>query len=78
MKHSSFLDPEKIRATLTSSKLDPNDPRNIPLMQLLRSLPSEDSGNTFRLTRMDLVRPFISHRDFVSNPTFKHLEEKQK
>ncbi|KAI6651744.1 Coiled-coil and C2 domain-containing protein 2A isoform X2 [Oopsacas minuta] len=70
------LDAEKIRATLTSSRLDPNDPRNIPLLQLLRSLPTEDSSNTFRLTRMDLVRPFISQREFLSNPNFNTIKEK--
>ena len=71
-----ILDAEKIRATLTSSRLDPNDPRNIPLLQLLRSLPTQDSSNTFRLTRMDLVCPFVSQRDFLSNPTLKHFEER--
>lgn len=73
-----FSDAGKIRASLASSRLDPNDPRNLPLLQLLRSLPGEDCGNGFTLTRMDMVRPFLTEIDFNSNPAFRHFEDKHK
>ena len=57
------------------SRLDPNDPRNAELLQLVESIPnSADQKNYFRLTDVDAAERFVADDLMENNRRFTLLQ----
>lgn len=57
-----------------NSRLDPNDPRNAELLQLIESIPSSsEQAKYFKLANVDDVQRFISDDEFNMDKRFTML-----
>ncbi len=62
---------------LERSRLDPNDPRNAELLQLLESIPaSNEVTSHFRLVDVDPVCRFVTDKEFGSDKRFNVLRSR--
>ena len=55
------------------SRLDPNDPRNAKLLQLIESIPTSEQTNYFRLVSVDDVQRYISDEELFCDKRFTML-----
>ena len=59
---------------LENSRVDPNDPRNAQLLQLIDSIPdSSEQSNYFQLVNVEEVQRYISEEQFYKNKRFTML-----
>ena len=59
---------------LENSRLDPNDPRNAELLQLIESVPSSSmQPDFFQLASVDEVETFVAHDEFSTDKRFSML-----
>lgn len=57
-----------------NSRVDPNDPRNAQLLQLIDSIPdSSEQANYFQLVNVEEVQRYISEEQFCRNKRFTML-----
>lgn len=57
-----------------NSRLDPNDPRNAKLLQLLDSIPnSDEEANYFQIVDVEDVQKYSSEDHFLMNKRFTML-----
>ncbi len=62
---------------LECSRLDPNDPRNAELLQLLESIPtSSEVTSHFRLVDVDPALRFVGEKEFESDKRFNVLKSR--
>ena len=57
-----------------NSRLDPNDPQNAELLQLMESIPdSSEQSDYFQLANVDDVQAYISDNEFNGDRRFTML-----
>ena len=58
-----------------NSRLDPNDPRNAELLQLMESIPSSsEQANYFQLASVDDVQAYVTDNEFNTDKRFVMLK----
>uniref|UniRef100_A0A8D3D0Z3 Coiled-coil and C2 domain containing 2A n=1 Tax=Scophthalmus maximus TaxID=52904 RepID=A0A8D3D0Z3_SCOMX len=75
-----LLDIKKLREWATQSRLDPNDPENAPIMQLLKVARSGEvtAPDYFRLEQLQEEFNFVTDEEFESSKRFRLLRLRNK